>query len=130
MSNVGPEVTGLDKPRWTLTLVDDKGATYGLQIGQPRPLEANQTYVRAVGGQQVFVVKRDFAEDLRRPLSDYRSKSIVDLRTDQVESVKVAGKEKFELSGQERRLVDRLRRRWAEPTPRSPSLVEKFPAWT
>ncbi|HOD82803.1 MAG: hypothetical protein BWX88_04685 [Planctomycetes bacterium ADurb.Bin126] len=98
VSDVAGEVTGLDKPRWTLTLVDDKGVSHGLEIGLPRPLESGQTYVRPKGGQQVFVVKRDFGSDLRKPVSEYRSKSIIDAKSDQLAGAKVIGKETYELS--------------------------------
>ena len=95
---IGDDVTGLDKPLWTLTLVDDKGASHVLEVGRPRPLDKSKTYVRAKGSKQVFVVSRDYADDLRRPLREYRSKGLLDLKADDVVAVKVVGKEKFELS--------------------------------
>ena len=62
--DVGDETTGLDKPVWTVTIVDDKQTTHRLLVGRPRPMKSDQTYVRPAGATETFVADMDFAGKL------------------------------------------------------------------
>jgi hypothetical protein len=94
---VGNDTTGLDKPLWTVTAVDDKKATFGLEVGRTRPMKEDQTYVRVPGGRQTFVADVDFARKLNRPVKEYRNNTVLELKSDQVERLSVTGKESYEL---------------------------------
>ena len=94
---VGDETTGLDKPVWTVTLTDDKQKVHKLLVGRPRPMKSSETYVRPAGGKTTYIADVDFASKLDKPLSDYRDETVLDLKTDDVARVTIAGKESFEL---------------------------------
>lgn len=95
--DVGDATTGLDKPRWTVTLTDDAGVTHKLMVGRARPMKADQTYVRPDDSRKAFVAKLDLAAKLDKPLSDFRDKTVMDLSSDSIARVKIAGPESFEL---------------------------------
>ncbi len=90
-----PDVTGLDKPLWTVRVVDEKGAAAEVKVGRPRPLQANQTYVDL--GGTAYVVRQDFKAELGRPLSEFRDMTVLDLDTADILRVQVQGRESFEL---------------------------------
>ncbi len=95
--DVGSETTGLDKPLWKVTIVDDKKASYRLLVGRPRPMQSSQTYVRPAKSEQDFIVDVDFAYKLNKPLSDFRDKTVLDLKTDKIARLEVLGKLSYEL---------------------------------
>lgn len=92
---VGSDITGLDKPGWILTVADDTGNEYELQIGHQVPLGNGKTYVSA--GGRVLVVDVNFTSVLSRPLSDYRNKTILDLENVEFDVIKVSARDKYEL---------------------------------
>ncbi len=94
---VGNETTGLDKPLWTVTVVDEKDKTFRVLVGRPRPMKDNETYVRLGGSKQVHVAKVDLAYKLNKTLSEFRSDSVLDLKTDKIARVRITGRESFEL---------------------------------
>ena len=95
---VGTQITGLDRPRWTLEVVDEDGNTFSLRIGRRRPLGArDETYVQVPGQDIVHVVVEDFAGALDRPLADFRDKTVLDLNTSDIVRVRVRGRKAFEL---------------------------------
>ena len=96
-TDVSDETTGLDKPRWTVTVTDDAGATHRLLVGRARPMKADQTYVRPNDSKKAFVAELDLAAKLDKPLSDFRDKTVMDLASDSIARVKIAGPESFEL---------------------------------
>jgi len=96
--DVKNETTGLDKPLWTVTVVDDKKATFRLLVGKPRPLESSQTYVRPAAGKQDFIVNVDFQEKLKKPLSEFRDEMVLDVKSDKVARLTVTGKLSYELA--------------------------------
>ncbi len=95
--NVGDETTGLDKPKWTVTVTDDAGVAHKLMVGKARPMKSDQTYVRPNDSKKAFVAKLDLAAKLDKPLSDFRDKTVLNLSSDSIARVKIAGAESFEL---------------------------------
>jgi len=92
------EVTGLGKPAWTVKLIDSADRSYSLAVGKAVPMSGGaKTYVRAGEGGGVFAADFNFAEKLSRPVSDYRDKSVWDIRPAQVARVTIAGRESYEL---------------------------------
>ncbi len=85
-----PEITGIDEPRWTLTVATDDGRTVALHVGNPVPLSSGeQTYVQPADSKTVYVVDVDFADRLRRPLADYRAKDLFDVERDRITRVEI-----------------------------------------
>lgn len=91
------EPSGLATPRWTLTAVDDKNVTHKLLVGNPRPLEKDQTYVRPAGSDKTFLAKVDFAYKLDKTLGDFRDDTVLELDKDKIARLAVSGKTSFEL---------------------------------
>ena len=92
------ERTGLDKPEWTLTLVDANDRTYRLHIGKHVFLTRGaMTYVRPNGSDRTYVVQMDFHAELRRNVQDYRKQTVLKTDIDDIVRVKVAGSENYEL---------------------------------
>ena len=88
------EVTGLDKPLWVVTLKDADGETHALEIGRAVPLSGDQhTYVRPVGGRQICVVGVDLSDRLDKRLADFRDQTVLDLPTERIAGLRIAGKE-------------------------------------
>ena len=94
-----PDVTGLDKPLWTVRVVDEKGTAAEVKVGRPRPLQANQTYVDL--GGKAYIASQDFKADLARPLSEFRDMTVLDLQTDDILRVQIQGRESYELKKQQ-----------------------------
>lgn len=92
-------LTGLSKPRWTVTMVDETDAERVVKIGNNVPQIGTAevaAYVQV--GKKTYVVAKDFAGKLRRPVSEFRSKKVFDVTSDQIVSVSVVGKENYELN--------------------------------
>jgi len=90
--------TGLDKPRWTVTLRDEKGRTYKVFVGKHVPLQRGaETYVRPAGQTLTYVARRDFHAELSRDPQDYRKSTVLRALTDRIVRVKIAGAENYEI---------------------------------
>ncbi|MBL7133733.1 MAG: DUF4340 domain-containing protein [Phycisphaerae bacterium] len=99
VEDLGNDITGLDSPLYVVKIVDDKGASYTLHVGKEAPKigsTATRTYVRVPEAQD-YVVAEEFTEKLSRPVREFRDKTIMDVRSDQVVRVMVSGKENYEL---------------------------------
>ena len=93
------ELTGLDQPRWKLTLTDQGGKDHVLLVGKPVPLsDGRQTYVRPDGAQGGFVVEMDFADRLDKPISDFRDKTVLNVERGDVARISLVGRERIELA--------------------------------
>jgi len=117
------KLTGLDNPRWKVTLTDTGGARHVLLIGKAVPLSDGQrTYVRPAGCADTFVVAMDLAGKFDKPLSDFRDKTVLDIDKTKIAKISLAGNEKLELA--------KTGGRWAIPEPVSTAAdskaVEKF----
>ena len=92
------KITGLAAARWTVTVIDDKGRSQVLHVGQAVPMSGGaRTYVRPQGDPKAYVVAVDFAQQLNRPLREYRDKAILDVIAANVVRISVAGQENYEL---------------------------------
>jgi len=101
---VGDDITGLDAPQWTVSFVDSAGTARLLHIGRAVPLGGGErTYVRPgprPGGAdkpQTYEVAVDFARKLDRPLSEFRSKALLELTSDDIVRIIVQGRQSYEL---------------------------------
>ncbi|MDP6545815.1 MAG: DUF4340 domain-containing protein [Phycisphaerae bacterium] len=91
-------VTGLDSPRWTVTLTDDRQQTYRLEVGLHVPLSGRaRTYVRISGDKRICVAKGNLAVAMSRPLSYYRGAKVLAIPPETIMSVRIAGSEAYSL---------------------------------
>lgn len=89
--DASPELTGLDKPRWTVTLSAGQ-KQWTLQVGNYVPLTGQaQTYVRLAGTDTVAVLKENLAELLNPPVSEFRSKNVLDVELADVQKLRLTG---------------------------------------
>jgi len=94
----GVELTGLDRPLWTVTLTDESGASHVLEVGRPVPLSGGRkTYVRKPTDEQTYVVDVDFADRLDKPLKDFRDKTVLELSKDRIVKIRLEGRRTTEL---------------------------------
>ena len=96
--DVDEKTTGLASPKWTVTITDDKVAAHKLLVGLPRPLQADQTYVRTADSKTAYIADVDLAAKLSKPVSDFRDMTVLDVPTTSITRVKLAGPESFELT--------------------------------
>ena len=93
--------TGLEKPLWTVSLVDEKDKTFALLVGRPVPEVGSgveETYVRPGGGNRSFVVARDMAELLERSGDEYRDMTVLrDFNRRDVIALRIEGRQNYTL---------------------------------
>jgi len=92
-------ITGLNAPRWVVTMVDQVGDERMVKIGRSVPQIGTDdvaAYVRV--GDTTYVVAEDFTSTLRRPVSEYRSKKVFAPASEQIVSVSIAGRENYDLA--------------------------------
>ena len=90
-ADAATSVTGLDKPQFTLTAVDAKGASHTLRVGQTLQLGSASpvTYVQPQGDTFVYQATADFSAMLPAA-SDLRSNDVLDLAEADVTHVSVS----------------------------------------
>lgn len=79
---------GLAPPQATITLTDQDGKQFTLEVGKPVVLSSD-TYVRVGDASAVHVADRDLAQQIRKPLDEYRAKRLVDLKLEEATRVRV-----------------------------------------
>ena len=90
------DVTGLETPQWTITLTDDRQQTCGLEVGLHVPLSGKtRTYVRVSGDKRICVARVDLTAAMSRPVSYYRSPSVLGIPAEAIMSVRIAGSETY-----------------------------------
>ena len=95
-------MTGLGRPMWTIQLTARDGA-HTLLIGQQAlklGSRTTETYVQVADTptrQPIHAVATDFEPLLRRPLKDFRDKTLVSVPMDRAKGVIVEGKRRFSL---------------------------------
>ncbi|MBN1942652.1 MAG: DUF4340 domain-containing protein [Phycisphaerae bacterium] len=92
--------TGLDQPRWTVTLITPAGHIDTLHVGSPAPKVGgdDETYVRAGEEGAVYVVAQDLAALLQRDVKDYRDRTVLpEVQPEAVTAVRVAGRANYTL---------------------------------
>jgi len=91
-------VTGLDSPRWMVTLQNNRQQTYGLEVGLHVPLSGRtRTYVRISGDKRICVAQGNLATAMSRPVSYYRGPNVLGIPTETIISVQVAGSETYSI---------------------------------
>lgn len=100
---VSTDITGLDKPLWTVTLADANDVTRTLQVGRPVPLSGGRrTYVQLPGDERIYVVDVDLAAKLSLELNDFRSKNLLGISAPNLLALEVQGEENYKLVRAER----------------------------
>ncbi len=93
------KLTGLVKPKWIVTVRDDKDVSRSVEIGAPVPLTGGQkTYVRPAGDKRTYVSALNFAERFTRPTMEYRNRLLVEILTESIQRVRIEGRELVELA--------------------------------
>jgi hypothetical protein len=83
---IAPEKSGLDKPTGSVTAHLRSGAPVTLVVGARKD---DDTWVQRKGAPQVFVIKKYSVENLlKRPL-DFRDKTVLGLKADEVVSLSI-----------------------------------------
>jgi len=79
--------TGLDNPTYRVDLVAD-GKTHTINVGAKSAVGGN-VYVSLAEGKEAYLVPVSLAEQLEKPLSDYRKTQLVDVPSNQVKQLTV-----------------------------------------
>ena len=79
---------GLDPPAATITMTDESGKKYALDVGQ-KVVMSSDTYVRVAGEKTIRVANRDLLPQVKKDLSEYRSKRLMDLKPDDATKIEV-----------------------------------------
>jgi hypothetical protein len=98
---LGDDLTGLDNPRWTISVADANGTSQTLHVGRPTPKlggGGDRFYVRPEGDARTFVVAKDYATVLSRPVRELRDKAVWKLPRGQIARIVVEGEERFTLA--------------------------------
>src|SRR5437867_12777945 len=105
---VDAKAAGLDSPALKLTLHDGKAKTdRALLIGKSP--EKDKYYARDASRDAIFIMDKEISEKARRPLFDWRDKTIVKLDREKLEKVEIQrGSENISLlkSGSDWKLAD------------------------
>lgn len=99
---LGDDVTGLDRPGWTVTLKTADGQERSLQVGRrvaPIGTARGETevYVRPEGRTQTFVVQRNLPQLLARDAADYQRRKLLDLDRNDVVRLDLRGRQSYTL---------------------------------
>ena len=81
-----PEESGLDRPAATATTYLKGGATKKVLVGKAK---GDQFYIKVPDRDQVFLVSKYSVERLTKKPIDFRDKSIVDVKPEQIASVQI-----------------------------------------
>ncbi|MDY6913363.1 MAG: DUF4340 domain-containing protein [Planctomycetota bacterium] len=95
---VGDDVTSLNLPLWTVTLIGEAGLKNVLHVGNAVPLADGMTYVQPAGEKQTYVVAVDFATKLGRELKEFRDKAVLEFKPGDLAGLSVRGREEYELA--------------------------------
>ncbi len=79
---------GLDPPAATITMTDESGKKYALDVGQ-KVVMSSDTYVRVAGEKTIRVANRDLLPQVKKDLSEYRSKRLMDLKPDDATKIEI-----------------------------------------
>ena len=85
---VDAKTAGLDMPAMTITLHDGKAKTDRvLLIG--KTAETDKYYARDASREPIFIVDKEIPEKARRPIFDWRDKSITKLDRDKIDKIEI-----------------------------------------
>src|SRR5687768_12056769 len=83
--------TGLSNPSYRVDVVAD-GKTHTVNVGAKSSVGGN-VYVSVGDGKEAYIVPVSLAEQLEKPLSDYRKTQLVDVASNQVKQLVVSDKD-------------------------------------
>src|SRR5581483_3647932 len=105
---VDPKAAGLEPPAIKITLHDGKAKTDRvLLIG--KTADTDKYYARDASRDGIFIIDKDIPEKSRRPLFDWRDKTIVKVdrdKTDTIEVIRGSDNLSFAKSGMDWKLAD------------------------
>lgn len=87
---VTPETAGLNPPQATITLTDESGKTYGLEIGQS--VLGKDTFVRLLDDDAIYVVTSQFDDLLQKKPDEYRDRKVLQAKKSDVKFLEVVYK--------------------------------------
>lgn len=90
------EMTSLENPPKIVKLTDADDKSYVVKIGARQAL-SRKTYVQREGSDIIYLVDADLIAEMRRGLSDYRSKRLVDFNQNDAVRVEVSGDQQYTL---------------------------------
>ena len=85
------DATGLANPSYRVDVVAD-GKTHTINVGAKSSVGGN-VYVSVGDGKEAYIVPVSLAEQLEKPLSDYRKTQLVDVASNQVKQLVVTDKD-------------------------------------
>ncbi len=85
---VRPAEAGLEPPAAVVTVVDQDGRRYAVEIGGS-PAMSNDTYVRVVGEAAIQVVTRDLRPHVEKTGKDFRAQRLVRITPDQATRIEI-----------------------------------------
>jgi len=83
------EDTGLEPPRFQITLWDKEGKGETLEIGSENPLRQNR-YARIKGKKEIYLIDRNILSTLDKSLFDLRAKNPIDIDPYKVKSLDIS----------------------------------------
>jgi hypothetical protein len=111
---VDAKTAGLDSPAVTITLHDNKAkADRRLMIGKSS--SADRYYARDASRDTIFIIDKEILEKARRPIFDWRDKSITKIDRDKLDKLEIQrGTETISLSkdGSDWKLADGKKAQW------------------
>jgi len=90
------EMSSLESPLRIVKLTDVDGKSYVVKIGARQAL-SKKTYVQREGDDQVYLVDADLGAEMRKGLSEYRSKRVADFNQADAVRVEVSGDQQYTL---------------------------------
>jgi hypothetical protein len=112
--SVDAKTAGLDPPAIQVTLHDGKAkADRVLLIG--KTAETDKYYARDAARDTIFIIDKDIADKARRPVFDWRDKSITKLDREKIEKIEILrGSENISLlkAGSDWKLPDEKKLQW------------------
>lgn len=92
----GAAVSKLDQPLRSVRLTDKSGKTVVVKIGAAQAI-TQKTYLQKEGDETIYLADADLNKELRRALSDYRSKRITDFNQNDAVRVEMGGEKQYTL---------------------------------
>jgi len=112
------KTTGLDQPAVTITLHDNKAKVDRTLLIGKSP-ETGKYYARDASRNAVFIIDKEISDKARRPLFDWRDKTITRIDRDKTEKIEIVrGTETVSLlkDGSDWRLPDKKKLQWDKIT--------------
>ena len=94
----GVALTGLDHPKWTVTLKDEDDQVRVLKVGKTVPLSGGKTtYVQSPGDQRTYIVELNFSAALSVPIQNFRNRIVIQIDKERIDRILIEGPQTTEL---------------------------------